>query len=63
MQYLRRYEVESWRSGINLSSNQSWRPVVYLDETCANVHDGKPKAWVEDDKVTNGTVEGVGSGL
>ena len=32
------------------------RPVVYLDETA---HDGKDKAWVEQDKVTGGTLGGV----
>ena len=31
------------------------RPVVYLDETWANAHDGKSRAWVEDNKVTRGT--------
>ena len=31
------------------------RPVVYLDETWANAHNGKSRAWVEDDKVTRGT--------
>ncbi len=33
--------------------------VVYLDETWANAHDGKDKAWVEKDTVTGGTVGGV----
>ena len=32
------------------------KPVVYLDETWANSHDG---AWVEKDPVTGGTIEGV----
>ena len=31
------------------------RPVVYLDETWANAHDGKSRTWVEDNKVTHGT--------
>ena len=35
------------------------RPVVCLDETWANAHDSKSKAWVEDDKVTHGTKDGV----
>ena len=35
------------------------RPVVYLDETWANAHDDKSRAWVEDDKVTRGTKGGV----
>ena len=35
------------------------RPVVYLDETWAKAHDGKSRAWVEDDKVTGGTKGGV----
>ena len=35
------------------------RPVIYLDETWANSHDGKDLAWVEDDLVTGGTVGGV----
>ena len=32
------------------------RPVVFLDETWANSHDGKDLAWVEDDLVTGGTL-------
>ena len=35
------------------------RPVVYLDETWMNAHDGKTKAWVEKDVVTGGTLGGV----
>ena len=35
------------------------KPVVYLDETWANAHDGKKKAWVEEDKTTKGTIGGV----
>ena len=35
------------------------RPVVYLDETWANAHDGKVKAWVEKDTTTGGTIGGV----
>ena len=35
------------------------RPVIYLDETWANSHDGKNLAWVEDDEVTGGTLGGV----
>ena len=35
------------------------RPEVYLDETWANAHDGKDKAWVEADNVTGGTLGGV----
>ncbi len=34
-------------------------PVVYLDETWANAHDGKDRAWVEQDTVTGGTIGGV----
>ena len=33
--------------------------MVYFDETWANEHDGKYRAWVEDDKVTCGTKGGV----
>ena len=33
------------------------RPVVYLDETWANPHDGKDCAWVERDDVTAGTLD------
>ena len=29
------------------------------DETWANAHDGKSRAWVEDDTVTGGTKSGV----
>jgi len=36
------------------------RPVVYLDETWANAHDGKNKAWVEKDATCKqGTIGGV----
>ena len=35
------------------------KPVVFLDETWANAHDGKDLAWVEDDPVTGGTLGGV----
>ena len=35
------------------------KPVVYLDETWANSHDGKDLAWVEKDPVTGGTIGGV----
>ena len=40
------------------------RPVVYLDETWCNAHDGKDKAWLESDKTCRGgTIGGpVGSG-
>ena len=34
------------------------KPVVFLDETWANAHDGKDLAWVEDDTVTGGTLGG-----
>uniref|UniRef100_A0A1X7SNX8 Uncharacterized protein n=1 Tax=Amphimedon queenslandica TaxID=400682 RepID=A0A1X7SNX8_AMPQE len=40
---------------------QNWadnKPVVFLDETWANAHDGKDLAWVEDDTVTGGTLGG-----
>ena len=35
------------------------RPVVYLDETRANAHDGNACDWVEKDVVTGGTLTGV----
>ena len=35
------------------------RPVVYLDETWANAHDGKACGWVQKDLVTGGTLGGV----
>ena len=35
------------------------KPVVYLDETWANAHDGKKKAWVEKDTTTKRTIGGV----
>lgn len=35
------------------------RPVVYLDETWCNAHDGKDKAWVMEDDVTGGTIGGI----
>ena len=35
------------------------KPVVFLDETWANSHDGKHLAWVENDPITKGTLGGV----
>ena len=35
------------------------KPVLYLDETWANTHDGKKKAWTEIDTTTKGTIGGV----
>ena len=35
------------------------KPVVYLDETWANAHDGKKKAWGEKDTTTRGTIGGI----
>ena len=32
---------------------------MYLDETWANAHDGKKKAWVEKDTTTKGTIGGI----
>ena len=40
-------------------NRQDKRPVVYLDETWANAHDGKDKAWVEKDDITGGTIGGI----
>uniref|UniRef100_A0A1X7VAE2 Uncharacterized protein n=1 Tax=Amphimedon queenslandica TaxID=400682 RepID=A0A1X7VAE2_AMPQE len=34
------------------------KPVVFLDETWANAHDGKDLAWVAEDTVTGGTLGG-----
>ena len=31
---------------------------MYLDETWANAHDGKTRAWLEKDPVTKGTIGG-----
>ena len=39
------------------------RPVVYLDETWCNVHDGKSKAWVENDTTCRGGTIGGPAGL
>jgi len=33
--------------------------VVYLDETWANTHNSKDKAWVENNAVPGGTVGGI----
>ncbi len=33
-------------------SREEKRLVVYLDETLANAHDGKDRAWVEQDTAT-----------
>ena len=38
---------------------QENRPVVHLDETWANPHNGKDCAWVERDDVTGGTLSGI----
>ena len=35
------------------------RPVVFLDETWANAHDGRERAWVETDQASGGTKGGV----
>ena len=35
------------------------RPVVYLDETWANSHDGRERTWVEKDEKTGGTKGGM----
>ena len=35
------------------------RPVVFLDETWANAHDGKVCDWVKRDVITAGTLGGV----
>uniref|UniRef100_A0A1X7VLI4 Tc1-like transposase DDE domain-containing protein n=1 Tax=Amphimedon queenslandica TaxID=400682 RepID=A0A1X7VLI4_AMPQE len=35
------------------------RPVIYLDETWMNAHDGKDKQWVQPDTLTGGTSGGV----
>ena len=42
-----------------INNHQENRPVVYLDETWANAHDGKDCAWVERDDVTGGTLGGI----
>ena len=42
-----------------MKNRQEKRPVVYLDETWVNSHDGKAKTWVEKDTTTDGTRGGV----
>ena len=42
-----------------MQNREEKRPVVYLDETWANAHDSKNKAWVEQDKITGGTLGGI----
>ena len=42
-----------------MTNRQENRPVVYLDETWANAHDGRDCAWVERDDVTGGTLGGI----
>lgn len=42
-----------------IRNRQEKRPVVYLDETWANAHDSKDKAWVEKDEITGGTLGGI----
>jgi hypothetical protein len=42
-----------------MRNRQEGCPVVYLDETWANAHDGKDRAWVERDEVTGGTLGGI----
>ena len=41
-------------------NRREYKPVVYLDETWANVRDGVEKMWVEDDpKAVGGTKDGI----
>ena len=42
-----------------INNCQENRPVVYLDETRANPHNGKDCAWVERDDVTGETLGGI----
>ena len=42
-----------------INNRQENRPVVYVDETWANPHNGKDCAWVERDDVTGGTLCGI----
>ena len=38
-----------------MRNREEKKPVVYLDETWANAHNGKEKAWVEKYTVTGDT--------
>ena len=42
-----------------IQQRHTYLPVIFLDETWANAHDGRDMAWVEDDPVTGGTLGGV----
>ena len=42
-----------------MRNREEKKPVVYLYETWANVHNGKEKAWVEKYTVTGDTLGGT----
>ena len=42
-----------------MKNRQEKQPVVYLDETWVNSHDGKRKSWFEKDPTAGGTKGGV----
>ena len=42
-----------------MKNQEENHPVIYLDETWANAHDGKDKPWVEKDEITGGTIGGI----
>ena len=42
-----------------VKNRQENRPVVYLDETWGNAHDGKYCDWVERDELTGRTLGGI----
>ena len=42
-----------------MKNSEENHPEIYLDETWANAHDGKDKAWVEKDDITGGTTDGI----
>ena len=39
------------------------RPVIYLDETWCNTHDGKANAWIEKDPTCHGGTVGGPQGF
>ena len=42
-----------------MKNREENHPEIYLDETWANAHDRKDKAWVEKDDITGGTIGGI----
>ena len=53
------YCTEAHLPSLNGEESPRDRPVVYLDETWCNAHDGKECDWVERDDVIGRTLGGI----